>query len=283
MRKPFNLYLPVLAILAMLTASAQQTKTAINYGNNPAAGKYIATRGAKFYCEVYGKGETLLLIHGNSGSIHDMKYQISYFSKYNKVIIVDSRAQGKSVDYSDSLTYEMMADDFNAILDTLHIRSAYVIGWSDGGINGLLLAMRHPEKVKKLAETGANLVPDTSVFDPGANAFMENTLKALKGQAADANTKNEVKLIHMMQIEPNIQSSSLQTIKCPVFVIGGDHDAIMPAHTLGIFNNIKEAYLWIVPNSGHATLQRYAEEFNNKVHEFFLKPYTRPQWDDWDK
>lgn len=282
MRKHTYLFTPVLAMLLTFTSGAQQKKT-INYGSNAAAGKYISTRGAKFYYEVYGKGEPLLLIHGNSGSINNMKYQIPYFSKYYKVIIVDSRAQGKTVDYSDSLTYEMMADDFNAILDSMRIKSAYVIGWSDGGINGLLLAMRHPDKVKKLAETGANLIPDTSVFDPGGNAFIENTLKELKSQPADQNTKNQIKLIHMMQIEPNIQSASLRTIKCPVFVIGGDHDVIMPFHTLEIFNNIREAYLWIVPNSGHATLQRYADEFNRKVHDFFTKPYTRPQWDDWDK
>ena len=63
------------------------------------------------------------------------------------MIIADSRAQGKSKDNGDSLTYEMMADDYAALLTTLKIDSADVIGWSDGGINGLLLAIRHPEKV----------------------------------------------------------------------------------------------------------------------------------------
>ena len=83
-------------------------------------------------------------------------------TKKYKVIIADSRAQGKSTDKGDSLTYEMMADDYAALLDAMKIDSAYVIGWSDGGINGLLLAIRHPKKVKKLATTGANLVPDTT-------------------------------------------------------------------------------------------------------------------------
>src|SRR5260221_8947974 len=172
MRKYIQPCIPAIMLFIALNAAAQQTKPAINYGNNAAAAKYISTRGVKFYCEVYGKGEPLLLIHGNSGEINNLKYQIPYFLKDYKVITVDSRAQGKSTDYGDSLTYEMMADDFNAILDSLHIHSAYVIGWSDGGINGLLLALRHRGKGKKLAETGANLIPNTSVFDPGGNAFM---------------------------------------------------------------------------------------------------------------
>jgi pimeloyl-ACP methyl ester carboxylesterase len=146
-----------------------------------------------------------------------------------------------------------------------------------------LLTLRHPEKVKKLAETGANLIPDTSVFDPAGNAFMDEVLKDIRSRLPDKDAKNQFKLIHMMQIEPNIPSVSLRNIKCPVLVIGGDHDVILPFHTLEIFNNINQGYLWILPKSGHATLQRYHDEFNKKVQDFFTHPYTRPHWDDWDK
>src|SRR6185436_18078646 len=116
------------------------------YGNNKAAGKYYNIRGFKMYVEVYGQGKPLLFIHGNSGSINNFIYQIPYFSKKYKVIIADSRAQGKSIDNGDSLSYEMMADDYAALLDAMKIDSAYIVGWSDGGINGLLMAIRHPEK-----------------------------------------------------------------------------------------------------------------------------------------
>jgi pimeloyl-ACP methyl ester carboxylesterase len=138
-------------------------------------------------------------------------------------------------------------------------------------------------KVKKLAETGANHIPDTPVFDPGTNAYIaENAAKLATGKQ-DENTRNELKLFHMMQIKPNIPLSDLHKIQCPVLVIGGDHDAIKPAHTLQIFENIPQAYLWILPESGHATLQRHKEEFNNKVHDFFSRPYHKIRWNDWDE
>src|SRR5205085_3407200 len=86
------------------------------YGNNKAVGKYYSIRGFKMYCEVYGTGEPLLIIHGNGGSINNFMYQIPYFSQKYKCIIADSRAQGRSVDPGDSLTYEMMADDYAALL-----------------------------------------------------------------------------------------------------------------------------------------------------------------------
>ncbi len=73
-----------------------------------------------------------------------------------------------------------MTDDLNAFLDTLHLKNCNVIGWSDGGINGLLLAMRHPDKVKKLAVTGANLWPDTTAVDPFIYKWAKNYYDSLK-------------------------------------------------------------------------------------------------------
>src|ERR1700755_2520391 len=89
----------------------------IDYGDNPAAGKYYNIRGIKMYCEIYGEGKPLLMIHGNGGSIAAFSKNIPYFAQKYKVIVVDSRAHGKSTDPSDSLSFEMMADDFNVLLD----------------------------------------------------------------------------------------------------------------------------------------------------------------------
>jgi pimeloyl-ACP methyl ester carboxylesterase len=283
MKKYIDLFFILLFLLVPFVLFSQQKKAVVKYGDNAKAGRYIATRGIKLYYETYGKGAPLLLIHGNGGSIENFKHQIPYFEKYYRVIAADSRAQGKSADFSDSLTYEMMADDLSALLDSLSVDSAYVIGWSDGGINGLLLAIRHPEKVKKLAETGANLIPDTSVFDPGTNEYIAGNVAKLRAGTRDENTRNQLKLLHMMQLEPNIRLSDLQKIRCPVFVIGGDHDAIKPAHTLQIFENIPRAYLWILPAAGHSTLQRHSDEFNRKVHDFFSQPYHKIKWNDWDE
>src|ERR1700674_5537938 len=83
------------------TAFCQSIKK-INYGNNPAAGKYYNIRGIKMYCEIYGSGKSLLMIHGNGGSIKSFENNIAYFSKEYQVIVADSRSQGKSRDKSDS-------------------------------------------------------------------------------------------------------------------------------------------------------------------------------------
>lgn len=261
----------VLTVTAQLPVAPASVKAM--YGNNKTTGKYLNTRGIKMYYETYGNGKPLLIIHGNGGSIKDFSKQIPYFSKKYKVILADSRAQGKSVDTGDSLNYEMMADDLNALLDNLHLDSCYVIGWSDGGINGLLLAIRHPEKVKKLAVTGANLWPDSTAVEPSLFVWIANAVDSLSKVKQTPEIKNQYKLFAMMTKEPNITVEQLHTIKCPTLVIGGDHDALLPKHTMLIADNIPQSYLWIIPNSGHSTPINYSKQFNETIDDFFKKPY----------
>ena len=246
----------------------------VPYGNNPAAGKYYDIRGFKMYCEVYGTGKPLLMIHGNGGDISAFTKNIPYFSKKYMVIVPDSRAQGKSIDDRDSLSFEMMADDFSALLDAMHIDSSYVIGWSDGGINALLLAMRHPDKVIRLASTGANLWPDSTAIIPSLWISERNDFNASKNKVfKTAKERNDNKIFLLDWFQPNIPLLALRKIKCPALIIGGDHDVITLQHTVLIYQNIPHAYLWIVPNSPHATLKAHADEFNKQVDDFFSTPF----------
>ena len=269
------LYLLFLFFSFTQIACAQSPFDTSIYGRNEKAGHYLNTRGFRMYYETYGQGEPLLIIHGNGGSINNFLYQIPFFSQHYKVILADSRAQGKSVDGGDSLSYEMMTDDLNALLDSLHLDSCYVIGWSDGGINGLLLSIRHPEKVKKLAVTGANLWPDTTAIDSFAYHWAMGYNNSLKNKPQTPETKKQLKLAHLLSYEPHISLQQLKTISCPALIIGGDHDVIRPQHTMLIAQTIPKGYLWILPNSGHSTPIVYKDWFNEVVYRFFTTPYRK--------
>jgi pimeloyl-ACP methyl ester carboxylesterase len=263
-------------IFALILAFISQTSNAqVHYGDNKEAGNYLNTRGFKIYYEIYGQGEPLLFIHGNGGSINSFANNIPYFSEEYKVIAVDSRSHGKSVDTNDSLTFEMMADDFNALLDSLHLDSCYVIGWSDGGINGLLLAIRHSDKVKKLAITGANLWPDTTGLTPFVFSLIQNESDSLRKKTQTPDVKNKLKLTNLDLYEPHIKLEQLNAIQCPTLVIGGDHDVIPVLHTVLIAANIPKSYLWILPNSGHSTPIFEKNQFNAAIADFLAKPYRK--------
>lgn len=262
---------PLFILLLLISAYIFYTPgRGINYGHSKVLGRYFNIRGFKMYFEVYGTGKPILMIHGNGGSISSFAGNAPYFSEKYQVIIADSRAQGNSHDDKDSLSFEMMADDEVALMDSLRIKSAYVLGWSDGGVVALLMAIRHPERVTKLAVSGANLRPDSNALDPDLwkkqqliyNASKNKTLKSDKD-------KNDWKLFLLDWLQPNISLNVIKTIKCPALIIGGDHDLIPVKHTVQISQNIPNSKLWIVPHSGHATLIEHKDDFDECVDEFF--------------
>src|SRR5262245_40141887 len=151
-----------IGLLISLFSIICQAQEKINYGNNPQAGNFYNNNGVKVYYEIYGEGKPVVLLHGNGGSIRSRAALIEEFSKKYKVIAFDNRWHGRSDCPAGYLTYEQMADDVDKTLQHLGIDSAYIWGHSDGGIIGLLVAIHHPDKVKKLLASGANLRPDST-------------------------------------------------------------------------------------------------------------------------
>jgi pimeloyl-ACP methyl ester carboxylesterase len=260
---------------------AQEGKTfSTPYGNNPAAGKYATVNGIKMYYETYGEGAPMVLIHGNGGSIKFMGDQIEHFKSKYKIIVADSRAQGKSEEGKGQLTYEQITDDWAALLDQLHIDSAYFIGWSDGGIESLLMGIRHPNKVKMMAIMGANLQPDNSAVYEWAVKMVDQSNHFLDSMIAKKDTTYNYtlakKLNDLLGKQPHISLAQVHTITAPTLVLGGDKDVIKEAHTLQIYQNLQKAWLCIFPGGTHMMPMTDPELFNATVERFFSKPYNRP-------
>ncbi|MEI8085611.1 MAG: alpha/beta hydrolase [Paludibacter sp.] len=256
--------LTLFILVACFFGMANAQNQSVDYGNNPKAGHYAAINGINLYYETYGKGKSLIMLHGNGGSIAAFKYQIPFFEKYYKVIAIDSRLQGKSGGKTDTLSYNMMAADFAGLLDYLKIDSAYVLGWSDGGIDGLVLAMHFPKKVSKLAVSGANIVPDST-------AMYAADLEQMKHTVLSSTSEKDRTLNRMMIYQPQIPYSDLQKIHCPVLVMAGDKDMIKPEHTLKIYQSLPSASLCIFPDAYHHVCQQHPDLFNQTVLTFLRK------------
>lgn len=270
----FLLIFVVFVIAGCRTNNKQQ----IDYGKNETAGKYAAVNGIKIYYEIYGEGEPLVMIHGNGGSINSMRQQIDFFSKHYKVIVADSRAQGKTVDAGDSISYDMMADDINSLLDELKVTNAYFIGQSDGAIIGLITAFRYPAKVKMLAAMAPNIRPDSAVFYPKVVADNEVNLKKYEKLMAVPTKENtdKLKLLNLMKNQPHISVAELATIKTPVMIMSGDRDLIQLSHIIEIFNAIPHSNLCVMPGSTHTAIRKNPTLFNDNVYSFFTKPFATP-------
>ncbi len=256
----------------------QISKPGVRYGANPAVGRTFTHDGVKLYYEVYGAGEPLLLVHGNGGSIADLGAQIAHFRKRYKVIAMDSRDQGRSGDSPDKLTYEKMTDDLAALLDHLRAGPVNVLGWSDGGIEALLLGIRHPAKVKKIATMAANLNPGEDALRPDVIALVRSMIAAVP--AADRDTpqgRRALKVTGMMLDEPHIEVKALEAITAPTLVLAGDHDLIRDEHTVDIYHHLPNSQLAIFPNATHMVPFDDPVSFNATVERFFRTPFVKKQ------
>jgi pimeloyl-ACP methyl ester carboxylesterase len=254
----------------------------IKYGENPDAGKYAQVNGIRMYFETYGDParQPLLLIHGNSGNIYAERCQIEHFKEKYYLIIADSRFHGKTENGSELLTYDLMARDYNALLDFLKIDSAYIIGQSDGGIIDLLLAMNYPKKVKKLVTTAPNLLADTTALPEWYIELDRNDLKEVENRIARGNKSDDLirlkSQINLMVEYPNIRNSELARIHAPVIVIAGDGDIIILEHILDIYQNIPKAQLFIMPGATLFMLREEYRLFNQIAERFLDNPFKRP-------
>jgi len=273
-----NSFFCAVAFISMLTFAGCQTapQPVAKYGSNAAVGQTFTHDGVKLYYEVYGAGEPLLLIHGNNLGIFSLSAQIDYFRKRYKVIAMDSRDQGRSGDSPDKITYEKMTDDLAALIDHLKTGPVNVLGWSDGGIEALLLGIRHPAKVKKIAADAANLNPTEDAFSPEVLALVESMVDSVPPAAKETpQGKRDLKVTQMMLDEPHIDVKALEAITAPTLVLAGDHDVIRDEHTLEIYHHIPKSQLCIFPDATHMIPYDEPARFNATVERFFSTPFVK--------
>lgn len=248
-------------------ATAPAAAPAIPYGANAAASGTFVHDGVTLYYESYGEGDPLLLVHGNGDSLGGMAAQIDYFKAHYHVIAMDSREQGRSGSGDGPITYEIMADDLAALLDHLNTGPVSVVGWSDGGIEALLLGIRHPDKVTKLVAMAANLSPGLEAIYPETEQMAKDMIAQMPEGSRD------LKVSKLMLTEPHIDPAALGKITAPTLILAGDHDLIRTEHTVEIYNSIPNANLGIFPNSTHMIPYDDPALFNSTVERFLQTPF----------
>jgi len=274
----------LVAVLALASACAPQagktTKppeaaaSAIPYGANKAAAHTFVHDGITFYYEVYGDGPPLLLVHGNGGGIGLLAAQIDHFKAHRTVIAMDSRDQGRSGDSPGPITYEQMTDDLAALIDHLKLGRVDVVGWSDGGIEALLMGVRHPDKVGKLVAMAANLNPDAIYPETAA---MVAQAEAAPPTEADKTPEGRraAKMLHLLAKEPHIDPAVLGKVTAPTMILSSDHDVILLKHTVDIYEHLPNANLAVFPNSTHAVPYDDPKLFNATVDRFLQTPFKK--------
>jgi pimeloyl-ACP methyl ester carboxylesterase len=255
-----------LAVLSLSSRRSSATaQEATPEGSDPLAqwgtGQTATINGADLYYEVHGdpNGQPVLLLHGGLGNIEEFANlaPVLVGAGY-RVVAMDSRGRGRSAWGDLPITYEQMAADALGLLDQLGIAKTDVVGWSDGGIIGLNLAINHPERLNRVVAYGANFTPEGLQFVPSDQLPPFERLIAdyrrLSPEPERFEEMNEV-LDALYQVAPNYSEAELASITVPVLVLhGAEEEFIKLEHAKQLAELIPGSTLVIMPGTGHFAL-----------------------------
>ena len=277
MKKILFLVLLVVGLIGNTQAESLQWMTLPPTPTLPKAiqSGYAPINGVRIWYAVYGRGKPVILLHGGLANSNYWGNQVPVLAKHYQVIVMDSRGHGRSTRNSQAYSYDLMTTDVIGLMDFLKIKQAAIVGWSDGAIVGINIAIHHPERLSKLFAFGANSDPSgtmdastSPVFKEYASVRAKQEYEKLSATPTKYNDfLNEIK--KMWATQPNFTKAELNSITTPTWIVDGDHDeGIKRENTEFMAAAIPHAGLLLQPQVSHFSFLQDPEQFNSDVLHF---------------
>jgi pimeloyl-ACP methyl ester carboxylesterase len=276
--RPFPLVLSLLAVLGSVAAARadQQWLTLPPTPSlpKPAESGYAPVNGIRVWYAEFGRGEPVLLLHGGLANSNYWGNQVPALAESYRVIVVDSRGHGRSTHDERPYGYDLMASDVLGLMDFLKLPKAAVVGWSDGAILGLDIAIHHPERLSKLFAFAANSDPSGVADIAQSTVFNAYIARAEKEYQVLSPTPDQYKsfvdqISKMWETEPHFTAEQLRVITVPTWIVDADHDeAIKRENTEFMANEIPDAGLLLQPQVSHFSFLQDPRQFTGDVLHF---------------
>jgi pimeloyl-ACP methyl ester carboxylesterase len=250
---------------------------------NHAIGKFYNTGDANIYYEITGnrEGPVILLLHGGFGTIEDFNSILSMLNEKYCVIGVDSRGHGKSSLGTQKLSYEIMQNDVQSLLQHLDIRKLSIIGFSDGGITAYRLAAFSILNIEKLVTIGSrwhvnDALRSEELFlkltpESWENKFPETVTlyQKLNSEPDFDHLFSEVIGTWLDKGESGYPNEQLKQLACPLLIVRGDQDHLISGKSVAeLAGLVKNAMLLSIPFAGHAAFKDQPEIFKILLQQF---------------
>jgi len=235
---------------------------------------FAPVAGIRIWYATFGHGEPVIMLHGGLANADYWGHQVRALQGRFRVIVMDSRGHGRSSRNEQPFGYDLMASDVIAVMDHLKIGKAAIVGWSDGAIIGLDIAMKHPDRVSKLFAFAANSDPSGVADIAKSEVFNAYIARAGEEYKRLSPTPTEYKafveqITKMWETQPNWTAADLAGIKVPTWIVDGDHDeAIKRENTEFMAANIPGAGLLIQPQVSHFSFLQDPQQFSGDVMRF---------------
>jgi len=235
---------------------------------------YAPVNGIRIWYAIFGHGEPVILLHGGLANSNYWGKLVPVLAPHYRVIVMDSRGHGRSTRNARPYGYDLMASDVIGLMDFLHVRKAAIVGWSDGAIIGLDIALRHPERLSKLFAFAANSDPSAVKDVAKSPVFSAFIARARREYERLSPTPTQYKAFltqieRMWATQPHWSAARLHTITTPTWIVDGDHDeAIKRENTEFMAAAIPNAGLLIQPEVSHFSFLQDPQQFNTDVLHF---------------
>jgi len=242
---------------------------------------YVDHDGARIWYSTYGSGPAVILLHGGLGHSGNWGNQVPALLKSGyRAVLIDSRGHGRSTRDSRPYMYELMASDVLAVMDTLRLERAAVVGWSDGACTALILGMQVPARVAGVFFFACNMDPSGTKDITWPNPILDRCLgRHVKDYARLSSTPDQFKEFsaavgQMMKTQPNYSARDLAGVRVPVSIVLGEQDEFIKLeHAEYLARSIPGAQFILLRGVSHfAPLQR-PDQFNGVLREFLGKTY----------
>jgi len=243
----------------------------------PEQSGYAPVNGIKLWYAEFGHGSPVILLHGGLANSDYWGNQVRALETRYRVIVMDSRGHGRSTRDARPFGYDLMASDVLGLMDFLDIRKAAVVGWSDGAILGLDIAIHHPERLSGLFAFAANSDPGGVKDVAQSPVFTAYIARAEKEYERLSSTPAEyqsflAQITKMWETQPNWTAEDLRGITVPVWIVDADHDeAIKRENTLFMADNIPGSGLLIEPEVSHFAFLQNPRQFNADLLRFLAQ------------
>jgi pimeloyl-ACP methyl ester carboxylesterase len=224
---------------------------------------YVVAGGVRTYYEAHGSGDPLVLLHGGLCAIETFGGLTPKLAEHFRVYLPERRGHGRTPDVDGPITYEIMAQDTIAFLDALDLSPAHLVGWSDGAVVGLLVALHRPDLARRLVMIGQNVNPTGLVPEAAEMAKLDEMpdilppmLRDLYAAASPDGPEHwDVvvdKVWQMIKTEPDIALTELENVSAPTLVVVAEHDMVTVDHARAMHHALPDSRLEIVPDATHA-------------------------------
>ncbi len=230
--------------------------------------------GIKIWYATFGRGEPVILLHGGLANANYWGHQVRALQQRYRVIVMESRGHGRSSRNAQPYGYDLMASDVLGLMDHLKIDKAAIVGWSDGAIIGLDIAMHHPERVSKLFAFAANSDPSGVADISRSDVFNAYIARAGEEYQRLSPTPSQYKafvdeITKMWESQPHWTEADLAKVTVPTWIVDGDHDeAIKRENTEFMAAHIPGAGLLIQPEVSHFSFLQDPRQFTDDVLHF---------------